>query len=239
MIKYMLIYPAIDIKNGKCVMLTQGRFDKEKIYYEDPKEVAKLWKQKGAKALHIVDLDGALEGKSRNLEIIREIIKETDIPVQVGGGIRNPETIKTLIDIGADKVIIGTKAVQDEQMLKQAVNAYGEKIAVAIDAKKGYIAIDGWTKTSTVDALQFAKRIEQLGVKTIIYTDVERDGMLKGPNFKTIKDMNDSVSMDVIASGGISSIDDLEKLSEIGVAGAIVGKALYEGKINLTNLRVV
>ncbi len=175
----MLIYPAIDIKNGKCVMLTQGRFDKEKIYYEDPKEVAKLWKQKGAKALHIVDLDGALEGKSRNLEIIREIIKETDIPVQVGGGIRNPETIKTLIDIGADKVIIGTKAVQDEQMLKQAVNAYGEKIAVAIDAKKGYIAIDGWTKTSTVDALQFAKRIEQLGVKTIIYTDVERDGMLK------------------------------------------------------------
>ncbi|MDI9476479.1 MAG: 1-(5-phosphoribosyl)-5-[(5-phosphoribosylamino)methylideneamino]imidazole-4-carboxamide isomerase [Natronincolaceae bacterium] len=235
----MLIYPAIDIKNGKCVMLTQGRFDKEKIYYEDPKEVAKLWKQKGAKALHIVDLDGALEGKSRNLEIIREIIKETDIPVQVGGGIRNPETIKTLIDIGADKVIIGTKAVQDEQMLKQAVNAYGEKIAVAIDAKKGYIAIDGWTKTSTVDALQFAKRIEQLGVKTIIYTDVERDGMLKGPNFKTIKDMNDSVSMDVIASGGISSIDDLEKLSEIGVAGAIVGKALYEGKINLTNLRVV
>jgi phosphoribosylformimino-5-aminoimidazole carboxamide ribotide isomerase len=235
----MLIYPAIDIKNGKCVMLIQGRFDKEKIYYEDPKEVAKLWKQKGAKALHIVDLDGALEGKSRNLEIIREIIKETDIPVQVGGGIRNPETIKTLIDIGADKVIIGTKAVQDEQMLKQAVNAYGEKIAVAIDAKKGYIAIDGWTKTSTVDALQFAKRIEQLGVKTIIYTDVERDGMLKGPNFKTIKDMNDSVSMDVIASGGISSIDDLEKLSEIGVAGAIVGKALYEGKINLTNLRVV
>lgn len=235
----MLIYPAIDIKNGKCVMLTQGKFDKEKIYYEDPREVAKLWEQKGARALHIVDLDGALEGKSRNFEIIKEIIGKIDIPVQVGGGIRNLETIKTLIDIGADKVIIGTNAVRDEQMLKRAVNAYKEKIAVAIDVKDGYIAVDGWTKTSTVDALRFAKEIERLGVKTIIYTDIERDGMLKGPNFKTIKNMNDSVSMDVIASGGISSIDDLQKLSEIGVAGAIIGKALYEGKINLTNLRVV
>lgn len=235
----MLIYPAIDIKNGKCVMLTQGKFDKEKIYYEDPREVAKLWKQKGAKALHIVDLDGALEGRSKNFEIIKEIIRETDIPVQVGGGIRNLETIKTLIDIGADKIIIGTKAVRDEQMLKRAVNAYKEKITVAIDAKKGYIATDGWTETSAIDALRFAKEIEQLGVKTIIYTDIERDGMLKGPNFKTIKNMNDSVSVDVIASGGISSTDDLQKLSEIGVAGAIIGKALYEGKINLTNLRVV
>ena len=235
----MLIYPAIDIKDGKCVMLTQGKFHKEKIYYDDPKEVAKLWEKKGAKALHIVDLDGALEGKSKNLGIIEEIIREINIPIQIGGGVRNLETIRILVDIGADKVIIGTKAVQDEEMLRQAIDIYREKIAVAIDAKDGCIAVDGWTKTSPVDALQFAKKIQQLGGKTIIYTDIARDGMLKGPNFEAIRDINNSVSIDVIASGGISSVDDLRKLSEIGIAGAIVGKALYEKKINLTDLKVV
>ncbi len=235
----MLIYPAIDIKDGKCVMLTQGKFHKEKIYYDDPKEVAKLWERKGARALHIVDLDGALKGKSRNFEIIKEIIKEINIPVQIGGGIRNLEIIKTLVDIGAHKVIIGTKAVQDEEMLRQAINTYGEKIAVAIDARDGCIAVDGWTKTSAVDALQFAKKIQKLGGKTIIYTDIARDGMLKGPNFEGIRKINDSVSIDVIASGGVSSAEDLRKLFEIGIAGAIVGKALYEGKINLTDLKVV
>ena len=235
----MLIYPAIDIKNGKCVMLTQGKFDKEKIYSEDPVEAAKIWEQKGAKMLHIIDLDGALEGKSKNYEIIQKIIKEINIPIQLGGGIRDLETIKTLIDIGVNRVILGTKAVQDEEMLKKAVNTYKEKIVVAIDAKDGYVAVNGWTKTSTVDALQFAKKIEQLGVKTIIYTDIARDGMLKGPNFKAIKNMNDNVSIDVIASGGVSSVKDLQKLSEIGVAGAVVGKALYEGKIDLTNAKVV
>ncbi len=235
----MLIYPAIDIKNGKCVMLTQGKFDKEKIYSEDPVEAAKIWEQKGAKMLHIIDLDGALEGKSKNYEIIQKIIKEINIPIQLGGGIRDLETIKTLIDIGVNRVILGTKAVQDEEMLKKAINTYEEKIVVAIDAKDGYVAVNGWTKTSTVDALQFAKKIEQLGVKTIIYTDIARDGMLKGPNFKAIKNMNDNVFIDVIASGGVSSVKDLQKLSEIGVAGAIVGKALYEGKIDLTNAKVV
>lgn len=220
-------------------MLTQGKFDKEKIYSEDPVEAAKIWEQKGAKMLHIIDLDGALEGKSKNYEIIQKIIKEINIPIQLGGGIRDLETIKTLIDIGVNRVILGTKAVQDEEMLKKAVNTYKEKIVVAIDAKDGYVAVNGWTKTSTVDALQFAKKIEQLGVKTIIYTDIARDGMLKGPNFKAIKNMNDNVSIDVIASGGVSSVKDLQKLSEIGVAGAVVGKALYEGKIDLTNAKVV
>lgn len=220
-------------------MLTQGKFDKETIYYEDPAEVAKLWQQKGAKALHIVDLDGALKGESKNFEIIKEIIKGINIPIQIGGGIRDLGTIETLMSIGATKVIIGTKAVQDEDMLKQAVDTYKEKIIVAVDAKDGYVAIDGWTKTSTIDALQFVKKIEQLGIKTIIYTDIAKDGMLEGPNFETIKNINDIVSIDVIASGGISSAEDLRKLSEIGVAGAIIGKALYEGKINLTNSEVV
>lgn len=235
----MLIYPAIDIKDGKCVMLTQGKFDKEKIYSEDPVEAAKTWERKGAKMLHIIDLDGAFEGKSKNYEIIQKIIGEIDIPVQLGGGIRDLETIKTLIDIGAGRIILGTKAIQDEEMLKKAVDTYKEKIVVAIDARDGYVAMDGWTKTSTVNALEFAEKIEKLGVKTIIYTDIARDGMLKGPNLKAIKNMNDNVSIDVIASGGVSSTDDLQKLSEIGVAGAIVGKALYEGKVDLTNTKVV
>ncbi|HZK57472.1 MAG TPA: 1-(5-phosphoribosyl)-5-[(5-phosphoribosylamino)methylideneamino]imidazole-4-carboxamide isomerase [Clostridia bacterium] len=235
----MLIYPAIDIKNGKCVMLTQGKFDKETVYHEDPKEMAKFWQQKGAKALHIIDLDGALEGKIKNFEIIRGIIEETDTPIQVGGGVRNLQTIGTLIDIGVDRVIIGTKAIQDEEMLKEAVDTYGEKIIVAIDAKDGFVAMDGWTETSTTDAIQFAKKVEQLGIKTIIYTDIAKDGMLEGPNFEAIKNINDSVAIDVIASGGVSSMGDLKKLSEIGVEGAIVGKALYEGKINLTDLEVI
>ncbi len=235
----MVIYPAIDIKNGKSVMLTQGKFDEEKIYYEDPRQVAKMWQEKGAKFLHIVDLDGALEGKSKNLSIIKEIVKEVNIPIQLGGGIRSLQTIKTLIDIGVNRVIIGTKAIEDKEMLKEAVDMYGEKIVVGIDAKSGYVAMDAWTKTSTVDALEFAKEIESLGVKTIIYTDIAMDGMLKGPNFEATKKMNESVSIDLIASGGVSSEDDLKKLSEIGVAGAIVGKALYEGKIDLANLKVV
>lgn len=234
----MLIYPAIDIKNGKCVMLTQGKFDKEKIYYDNPEEVAKIWEEKGAKILHIVDLDGALEGESRNFETIKKIIEAVKIPIQLGGGIRSLETIKTLIDIGVNRVIIGTKAVQDEEMLKEAVEIYKEKIVVAIDAKDGYVAVDGWTKTSTVDALEFAKKIGSIGAKTIIYTDIARDGMLKGPNFEAIKKMNESVVIDVIASGGVSSEEDLKKLQEIGVAGAIVGKALYEGKIDLTKLKM-
>ncbi len=235
----MVIYPAIDIKNGKCVMLTQGKFDKETIYHEDPKIMAKHWQEKGARALHIIDLDGAFEGRSKNLRVIEKIAKETDIPIQVGGGIRSLEIIDTLTGLGADRVIIGTKAVQDEEMLKKAVDTYKEKIAVAIDAKDGRVAVEGWTETSGIDALQFAKKIEGIGVKTIIYTDIAKDGMLEGPNFEAIEKIDGNVSIDVIASGGISSADDLRRLSEIGVAGAIVGKALYEGKMDLTDLEVV
>lgn len=228
----MLIYPAIDIRDGRCVMLTQGKFDQEKIYYENPEEVAGMWQEKGAKFLHIVDLDGALEGRSKNIRVIEKIIKEVDIPIQVGGGIRSLAAIRALIDIGVNRVIIGTKAIQDGEMLREAVNTYREKIVVAIDAKDGYVAVDGWTKTSTVDAIDFAKKMEMVGVKTIIYTDIAMDGMLRGPNFEGIKKMKEAISVDLIASGGVSSMEDLQKLSEIGVSGAIVGKALYEGKID-------
>lgn len=230
----MIVYPAIDIRDGRCVMLTQGKFDQEKVYYENPEEVAKIWEDKGAQALHIVDLDGALEGESRNLDKIRKIIGAISIPIQLGGGIRSLETIKSLIDIGVGRVIIGTKAVEDRDMLKEAVGLYGERIVVGIDAKDGHVAVAGWTKTSEIRALEFAKEIEELGVKTIIYTDIARDGMLRGPNFQAIKNMKESLSVDLIASGGISSEEDLRELRKIGLAGAIVGKALYEGRIDLT-----
>ncbi|SNS63132.1 1-(5-phosphoribosyl)-5-[(5-phosphoribosylamino)methylideneamino] imidazole-4-carboxamide isomerase [Anaerovirgula multivorans] len=234
----MIIYPAIDIKDGRCVRLTQGKFDEEKVYFQDPQEVAKLWEQKGAQVLHIVDLDGALEGRSKNLSVIERIVETVDIPLQLGGGIRSLEAIEALISIGVKRVILGTKAVQDKEMLKKAVELYGDRIVVSIDAKAGFVAVDGWTKTSTVKAIDFAKEIELLGVKTIVYTDIARDGMMKGPNFHAIKELKNYVAVDIIASGGVSSLEDLETLSEIGVAGVIVGKALYEGKVDLADVKV-
>lgn len=234
----MIIYPAIDIKDGRCVRLTQGKFDEEKVYYENPEEVAKMWEEKGARVLHVVDLDGALEGKSKNLPVIEDIVEGVNLPIQIGGGIRSLEAIEALIEIGVGRVILGTKAIEDQGMLKKAVALYGDKIVVSIDAKDGYVAVDGWTKTSRVKALDFAKEIEELGVKTIVYTDIARDGMMKGPNFEAIKTLKNHVSIDIIASGGVSSLEDLKILSEIGVAGAIVGKALYEGKVDLLDVKV-
>lgn len=234
----MDIYPAIDIKDGKCVRLTQGKKDEEIIYFEKPEDVAIMWEKKGAKILHIVDLDGAFDGVSKNLEQIKRIREVVNIPIQVGGGIRSLEVMNNLFNVGVNRVILGTKALQDKDMLKEAVNSYGDKIIVSIDAYNGYVAIDGWTKTSEVSAVDFAREMEELGVKTIVYTDIARDGMLKGPNFEAINYLKDRVNIDIIASGGVSSEDDLVKLKEIGVAGAIVGKALYEGRVDLEKIEV-
>lgn len=234
----MVIYPAIDIKDGKCVRLTQGKKDEEIIYFEKPEDVAIMWEKKGAKILHIVDLDGAFDGVSKNLEQIKRIREVVNIPIQVGGGIRSLEVMNNLFNVGVNRVILGTKALQDKDMLKEAVNSYGDKIIVSIDAYNGYVAIDGWTKTSEVSAVDFAREMEELGVKTIVYTDIARDGMLKGPNFEAINYLKDRVNIDIIASGGVSSEDDLVKLKEIGVAGAIVGKALYEGRVDLEKIEV-
>lgn len=233
-----MIYPAIDIRDGKCVRLTQGDFQQEKVYFQKPAEVAKMWEAKGGKFLHIVDLDGALEGKSKNLPVIQEIVRAVNIPIQVGGGIRSLEAIENLINIGVSRVIVGTKALQDREMVKKAVETYGDKIVVAIDAKKGYVAIDGWTKASDVSALDFAVEMETIGVKTIIYTDIAKDGMLEGPNLEAMEELKNQVNMDIIASGGVSSLEDLNKLVEIGMAGAIVGKALYENRIQLEEVKV-
>lgn len=232
----MIIFPAIDILNGKCVRLIQGDYNREKVYSDSPVEMAKQWEEKGAEFIHIVDLDGAKSGKSINEAIILEIAKTVNVPVQVGGGIRSMQTVKTYLENGVNRVIIGTAAIQDEAFLKEAVETYGERIVVSLDAKNGYIATDGWTDTSDVKALDLVKKLENIGVKTIVYTDIAKDGMLQGPNLAEQKAINEATTMDVIASGGVATKEDVENLRRLGLYGVIIGKALYDGKLKLEEL---
>ena len=230
------IIPAIDILNSKCVRLEQGKYDAETKYADDPVEVAKRWESQGAKRLHVVDLDGARTGIPKNIEIIKSIIKEIDIPVQAGGGIRNMNVIKELIDFGIDRVILGTTAVNNPNTLSKFCEQFDGKIVVSIDAKEGKVATEGWTKVSKKDIFTLAKEAIKLGVKRFVYTDISRDGMLAGPNYAGIKKFVAEIKVPVIASGGISSKEDIEKLKGTGAEGCIVGKALYEGKIRLEEI---
>lgn len=232
----MIILPAIDIKDGQCVRLTQGDYNKETIYHPSPLTVAKKWQAKGAKYLHLVDLNGAKDGKSVNESVIFDIIKGLNIPVQVGGGIRSLETVNSFVSAGVDRVIIGTAAIKDRQFLTEAVRTYGDKIAVSIDARDGYVATDGWTKTSTIKATDLLKQLETIGVKTIVYTDIYKDGMLEGPNLAELKMINKLTPLNVIASGGITTKKDVEEIKQLNVYGAIVGKALYDGTLALENI---
>lgn len=229
----MIIYPAIDIIGGKCVRLQQGSYSDVTVFGDSPVDMARKWESLGAEYLHVVDLDGARSGKSENAEIIAQIAKTLKIPVQIGGGIRTLETIETYLSGGLSRVILGTSAVNNREMLISALKEYKDKIAVGIDAKDGKVAIHGWEKTSDFTAVEFAKEVEDLGTKTIIYTDISRDGMLKGPNLQAMKEMADSVSLNVIASGGVSKLADIVDLKQTGVSGVIVGKALYTGNVNL------
>lgn len=229
----MIIYPAVDIKGGKCVRLRQGRYDDMTVFGDDPMEMALKWQNAGARYLHTVDLDGARGGSSANRAIIGQIAKRLSIPVQTGGGIRTITDIREVLSLGVARVILGTSAVRNPELVKEAVAEFGDKIAVGIDAKDGMVAIEGWEEVSSFKAVDFALKMQSLGVKTIIYTDIATDGMLAGPNLNAMKEMNDAVSMDVIASGGVGSIADLESLRAVGVAGAITGKAIYTGAIDL------
>lgn len=228
----MIIFPAIDIINGKCVRLKQGQYDKITIFSDDPVQMAIQFRNAGAKYLHVVDLDGA-RGDGSNREIIRNIVQAVDIPVQTGGGIRTMADIDEVLGFGVSRVIIGTSAVRDPEFVTEAVKKYGDRIVVGIDARDGYVAIEGWEKTSGYKALDFASKMESLGVKTIVYTDINTDGMLAGPNLFAMEEMVKRVKMDVIASGGVSSLKDILKLKETGVAGVIVGKAIYTGDVDL------
>lgn len=232
----MILFPAIDILDGKCVRLTQGDYNKEIVYHDEPAEMAKIWESKKAEFIHIVDLDGAKTGKSVNREVIEKIAKSVSIPIQVGGGVRSLETIETHLDSGVNRVIVGTAAIKDKDFLKQAVETFKEKIVVSIDARNGYVATDGWTKDSTVKALDLVKELEEIGVKTIVYTDIAKDGMLEGPNFTELQTINEATSIDVIASGGVTTAEDIKKLKEMNMYGAIIGKALYDGTIEFEQL---
>jgi phosphoribosylformimino-5-aminoimidazole carboxamide ribotide isomerase len=232
----MIIFPAIDLRKGRCVRLIRGDVRDETVYSENPVSMAKHWEKKGAPWLHVVDLDGALEGEPRNHEHIFGIVKALKIPVQVGGGIRDFETLKKLLDKGVARVILGTSAAHDEKFLKKAVEKYAERIVVGIDAKDGYVALKGWVETSKLKAVEFALKMQRFGVKTIIYTDIKKDGMLSGPNVKACEEMLRAVKIPVIASGGVTTLRDIERLRRLepkGLAGAIVGKALYSGALDL------
>ena len=232
----MILFPAIDIRDGKCVRLIQGDYDQEIIYNDSPTAMAKEWEKQGADYIHVVDLDGAKTGKSLNREAIQAIAKSVSIPIQVGGGIRTMEIIDAHITSGVSRVIIGTAAIQDKPFLKQAVEKYGDKIAVSIDARKGFVATDGWTETSDVLAVDLLNELEVIGVKTVIYTDILKDGMMQGPNFYELEMMDKASSIHIVASGGVSTEEDIVQLRELDLYGAIIGKALYEGKISLEKL---
>ena len=229
----MIIYPAVDIKDGRCVRLVQGEFDKVTVYSDDPVEMGLKWEKMGAEYLHVVDLDGARTGNVHNTPIISEMAVKLGIPVQLGGGIRTIETIETLLCKGIHRVILGASAVKNPELVKQALKTFESSIVIGIDAKDGMVAIEGWAKTSEFTAIGFAKKMEELGAKTIIYTDISRDGMLAGPNLKAMEEMVKAVNIEVIASGGVSNLEDIRNLKNVGVSGVIVGKALYTGSLDL------
>jgi len=230
----MIIIPAIDLKDGKCVRLLQGRKEAVTVYSDNPVSVAEHWVNLGAELLHIVDLDGAFTGQQRNLEVIKAIRKAIRIPVQAGGGIRDVSTVEMLITFGIDRVIIGTTAVSKPDAVKEMCDRFCGKVFAGIDAKDGMVAVRGWVKTTELKALDFAKKMESMGVAGIIYTDISRDGMLSGPNIEVIRKMVKGLGIPVIASGGVSSIEDIKSLMQIkNLWGVIIGKALYEGTLDL------
>jgi len=231
----MLIIPAIDIRDGNVVMLTQGKLDAETIYSKDPVFMAKMFESRGAKRIHIIDLDGAFVGTPQNLSILEKIRAAVSVELEFGGGIRKIETIDKIADMGINKIILGTLTVFNPDALKDIIKKYKDKIIIAIDVADDKITIAGWKETTQYDALEFAKKMKDIGVKEIITTDVKRDGMMEGPNFNGIKKICTS-GLKVIASGGISTIDDIVKLCELeklGITGAIIGKALYNDSIKL------
>ena len=229
----MLIYPAIDLYGGKAVRLYKGNYAEMTVYNENPLLVAKDFESCGATCIHLVDLEGAKDGTTPNLETVKNIIENTNLFTELGGGIRNMETVDKYISIGLDRVILGTAAVKDEVFLKAAVLKYGEKIAVGVDIKDGFVAISGWTEKSSYDAFSFCEKMEKIGVKTLICTDISKDGAMQGTNHELYKELSEKFSVNITASGGVSSLEDVKKLRKLDIYGAIIGKAYYTGAIDL------
>jgi len=232
----MIVIPAIDLRNGRCVRLSQGKPDREKTYSDKPAEVARAWMEQGAQWLHVVDLDGAFTGEPRNLPALNDICAAVDIPVQFGGGNRTMEVISRIFDAGVERVVLGTAALESPTFLREACGKFRERIAVGIDASGGKVAVKGWRDVTDIDAVEFGKRVSGEGAGLIIYTDISRDGMLSGPNKEATKRMADSVPIPIIASGGISSLSDVTEIARLApgrIIGMIIGKALYEGSFSL------
>lgn len=232
----MRIYPAIDLRNGKCVRLTEGCFDKETVFSDSPAAMAAKWQGAGAEYLHVVDLDGAVAGVSRNMEAIKSILAAVNIPVQLGGGIRSMENIESWLNVGISRVILGSAAVRNPQLVAEACRRYPGKIAVGIDARDGYVAVDGWEKNSNMKAAELARQMADYGVAAIIFTDISRDGTLSGVNVEATAEIAACSGVPVIASGGVASLEDIRRLlpyAKKGISGCIVGKAIYTGALQL------
>ena len=232
----MIVIPAIDLKDGACVRLEQGLMDRDTVYSDDPGAQARIWQDQGGELLHIVDLDGAFAGEPKNRHAIEAIVKALDIPTELGGGIRDMETIECYLKLGVSRVILGTIANENPQFVKEACKAFPGQIVVGIDAKQGLVAVRGWADVTEKKAIDLAREMEDFGVEAIIYTDIARDGMMQGPNLKETGDLAEAINIPVIASGGVSSLADIENLLTIedkGVAGVITGKAIYTGALDL------
>ncbi|GLI18206.1 1-(5-phosphoribosyl)-5-[(5-phosphoribosylamino)methylideneamino]imidazole-4-carboxamide isomerase [Tepidanaerobacter syntrophicus] len=236
----MNIYPAVDIMGGKCVRLAQGDFSKETVYFENPVDAAKHWQSQGAQWIHIVDLDGAKTACPVNFDIIEKIRKDVCINIQLGGGIRHKETVERYLNLGINRLVFGTSAVNNLKLIEETISESGpDKVAVGIDARGDEVAVEGWIKDSGIKVEELLKTLKNIGVKTIIYTDISRDGMMRGPNIAAIEKILDFGGFSVIASGGISSIKDLEELAKLeghGLDGAIIGRALYDGTLDLKSV---
>jgi phosphoribosylformimino-5-aminoimidazole carboxamide ribotide isomerase len=233
----MILFPAIDLRDGRCVRLVEGKLEHETVFSDDPAAMARNWEAQGAEMLHLVDLDGAFAGTPKNLAVVKTIVDAINVPVQLGGGIRSLATIEAVLNAGVSRVILGTSSVAQPELVAEAVRCFGaDKIVVGIDARDGKVALKGWVEATEVCAIDLARQMQSTGIKHIIFTDIARDGKLQGPNLTSIKEMAESLAIGVIASGGVSKIEDIEalkKLESAGVEGVIIGKAIYTGAVDL------
>ncbi len=230
----MLIYPAIDLYGGKAVRLYKGDYNQMTVYNENPCEVARDFEKEGASCIHIVDLEGAKTGDAPNIEVIKKIVSETSLFAEVGGGIRSMEIIEKYLDAGVGRVILGTAAVNDEKFLIESAKKYGEKIAVGVDIKDGFVAIKGWTEKSEYTCFDFCEKVQNIGISTIICTDISKDGAMMGTNHELYRELSEKLGINIIASGGVSSLEDIKKLRKLDIHGAIIGKAYYTGAVKIS-----
>jgi phosphoribosylformimino-5-aminoimidazole carboxamide ribotide isomerase len=231
----MEILPAIDLRGGNCVRLVQGRYDRETVFSDDPAAMAKRWEAEGAQRLHVVDLDGARDGEPKNLDAVTAIVRAVKIPVQLGGGIRTPEIARRALDLGVQRVIIGTAAL-DPEVAKTIIEDLGESVVAGIDTRRGRVAARGWLDDTEVSAIELGRRLAAAGVRWIVFTDIMHDGMLVGPNLPALREMVEGVDASIIASGGITTVEDVRAVRDAGAAGAIIGTALYTGRLDLKDV---